>query len=243
VEPKEYHAKTVDLAIRKACEDLGVTSKDLEINVITNGYRGIFGLVGGKDARILVSLKMAQQENRESLIFKRPTSMLNEESLPSENSYSVKALKAKETLEEILNKASFSVSVQVIKDEETILLDINGDNEGLLIGKNGQTLDALQFIVNKIVNRFPEDRKRVVIDASGYREKHIHSLTEMALRMGKKAKKIRKPVIMGPMNPHDRRIVHITLKNDTQLTTKSHGEGTIRKIIIYPKKSTNFEQP
>ncbi len=237
MESKEYNAKTVDLAIQKACEDLGVGREELDINVITDGYRGIFGLVGGKNARIIVSLKKNKREKSESLIFQRSKPMFREEVISSESFHSVKALKAKEVLQEILNKSYFSASVQVIKDEETILLDISGDNGGLLIGRNGQTLDAFQFIVNKIVNRFPEDRTRIVIDASGYREKRIRSITEMALRMGKKVKKSGKAVTVGPLNPHDRRIVHLTLKNDYQLATKSQGEGTIRKIIIYPKNN------
>jgi len=237
VEPKEYRAKTVELAIQKACEDLHAAREDLEIKITSDGYRGIFGLVGAKDASILVTLKPAQRDHRKELIFNRSTSpkLMSAEPAAPISAPSEKAVKAKEILETILEKIYMPASVRVVKDDETILLDINGRGGGLLIGKNGQTLDALQYIVNKIVNRFPEDRKRIVVDSQGYREKQIDSLTELALRLGKKAKKLHKPVSTGPMNPYDRRIVHLTLKNDSGLTTKSQGEGLNRKIIISPK--------
>jgi len=236
LEPKEYQAKTLDLAIQKACEDLNVTKEKLEIEVISNGYRGIFGLVGGKDAHIVVSLKKAQTETRNELVFNRSTSPeLNGKTKKTQNTNSEKAIRAKNILEKILEKICVPVSINVVKDDETIQLNINGESGGLLIGKNGQTLDAMQYIVNKIVNKLPEDRKRIVLDTQGYREKRISSITEMAIRLGKKAKKLHKPVSTGPMNSYTRRIVHLALKNDNELTTKSQGEGLNRKIVIYPK--------
>lgn len=236
MEPKEYQAKTVDLAIQKACEELHVSPEELEINVISEGYRGIFGLVGGKEARILVSLKKAPSDTRKKLVFDLSTSPgLRGEATISNSSHSDKASKAKSIVETILGKCCSSASVQVVKDDDTIQLDITGDCGEILIEKNGQTLDALQYIVNKIVNRSPENRKPIVLDTQGYREQRVTSLTEMALQLGKKAKKLGRPVITGPMNPYERRIVHLTLKNDGGLTTKSQGEGINRKIVISPK--------
>jgi spoIIIJ-associated protein len=238
VEPKEYQAKTVDLAIEKACEDLNAAKEDLEIEVTSDGYRGIFGLVGGKDARILVTLKLKSSQNnkRKDLVFNRSTSQeLKRETPVTPVAPSEKSVRAKEILETILEKMSMPVTIKVVRDDEIVQLDINGEGGGLLIGKNGQTLEALQYMVNKIVNRSPEDRKRVVLDTQGYREKRVNFLTEMALRLGRKAKKLRKPISTEPMNAYDRRIVHLTLKNDSALTTKSQGEGLNRKIVIYPK--------
>lgn len=236
MEPKEYQAKTVDFAIQKACEELHVSPEELEINVISEGYRGIFGLVGGKEARILVSLKKAPSDTRKKLVFDLSTSPgLRGEATISNSSHSDKASKAKSIVETILGKCCSSASVQVVKDDDTIQLDITGDCGEILIEKNGQTLDALQYIVNKIVNRSPENRKPIVLDTQGYREQRVTSLTEMALQLGKKAKKLGRPVITGPMNPYERRIVHLTLKNDGGLTTKSQGEGINRKIVISPK--------
>jgi spoIIIJ-associated protein len=236
VEPKEYQGKTVDLAIQKACEELRVSREELEINVISEGYRGIFGLVGGKEARVLVSLKQAPANARKELVFNRSTSPeLKAEVTISNSSHSDKAIQAKSIVETILDKICPPALVQVVKDDDTIQLNITGDCGGLLIEKNGQTLDALQYLVNKIVNRSPENRKPIVLDTRGYREKRVNSLTEMALQLGKKAKKLGRPVTTGLMNPYERRIVHLTLKNDGKLTTKSQGDGINRKIVISPK--------
>ncbi|MBW1860819.1 MAG: KH domain-containing protein [Deltaproteobacteria bacterium] len=114
-------------------------------------------------------------------------------------------------------------------------MKIEGDKSGLLIGRRGKTLDALQFIVNKIVNKALERRIRVVVDSENYRQRMEESLTLLALSMGDKAKRIKKPVTTNPLNPHDRRIVHIALKEDEKLDTKSQGEGLLKKIIIIPR--------
>jgi spoIIIJ-associated protein len=117
-----------------------------------------------------------------------------------------------------------------------ITLNIEGDKSGLLIGRNGKTLDALQFIVNKIVNKTLEKKVRVIVDSENYRQRKIESLTQLALKLGDKAKRIKKPVTTNPLNPHDRRIVHMTLKEDEQLDTRSRGEGPLKKILIMPKR-------
>ena len=106
----------------------------------------------------------------------------------------------------------------------------------LLIGRKGKTLDALQFIVNKIVNKALEKKVRVAVDSENYRQRREDSLTQLALRMGDKAKRIKKPVTMNPLNPRDRRIVHLALKEDDNLDTRSRGEGLLKKVVIIPKR-------
>ncbi len=117
-----------------------------------------------------------------------------------------------------------------------IALRIEGDKSGLLIGRRGKTLDALQYIVNKIVNKALDKKTYVVVDSENYRKRREESLTQLALNMGDKAKKIMKPVSTNLLNPHDRRIVHLTLKEDDNLDTKSRGEGLLKKVVIIPKK-------
>ena len=114
-------------------------------------------------------------------------------------------------------------------------LNIEGDKSGLLIGRKGRTLDALQFIVNKIVNKALAKRGYVVVDSENYRQRRRDSLIQMALNMGDKAKRIGKPVPTSLLNPHDRRIVHLALSQDEDLDTKSRGEGILKKVLIIPR--------
>ncbi len=118
----------------------------------------------------------------------------------------------------------------------SVNLNIEGDKTGLLIGRKGKTLDALQFIVNKIVNKSLEKRTRVIIDSENYRLRRQEFLVQMALKMGDKAKKIKRPVTTNLLNPHDRRIVHLALRNDQDLGTKGKGEGILKKVVIIPKR-------
>ena len=105
-----------------------------------------------------------------------------------------------------------------------------------MIGKNGEVLDALQYIVNKIGNRSNGLKKKIFIDSEGYRSRKIERLTSLANRSAEKARKTRRPVTLHPMNAHDRRIIHLSLQNDHLLTTKSQGDGYLKKVVILPKK-------
>jgi spoIIIJ-associated protein len=143
---------------------------------------------------------------------------------------------AKDTLENILERIPVDSTVKAEYIDGKISLNIVGDKSGLLIGRRGKTLDALQFIVNRVVNRTLEKKIRVVVDSENYRQRRIESLTQMALKIGDKAKRIMKPISTNPMNPHDRRIVHLALKEDEKLDTRSRGEGLLKKVVVIPKK-------
>jgi spoIIIJ-associated protein len=127
------------------------------------------------------------------------------------------------------------IVVRARHEDGTIALDIDGDKSGLLIGRKGRTLDALQFIVNKIVNKNLEKKTQVVVDSENYRQRRRDYLIQMALKMSDKAKKIKKPVVTNLLNPHDRRIVHLALKEDDALETKSRGDGVLKKVVIIPR--------
>jgi spoIIIJ-associated protein len=212
----EFEGKTTEEAIENACRQLNLKKDDVDIEIIEPGSAGIFGLVGGRKAKIKVST----------------TKEVNE--IPDQiNGLAV----AKEALENILALIPVEgITVQAEQIDGTIALNIEGDTSGLLIGRKGRTLDALQFIVNKIVNKTLEKRVPVVVDSENYRERRRDSLIEMALRMGDRAKKTRKPVATNILNPHDRRIVHLTLRDDKELDTRSRGEGILKKVLIIPKR-------
>jgi spoIIIJ-associated protein len=134
---------------------------------------------------------------------------------------------------------SFDCQVSVNETPEKIILNIEGDESGLLIGRRGQNLDALQYILNKAINKSDNDRKMISVDSETYRKKREESLLEMARRIREKVKNTQKPVSLGHMNAHDRRIIHLALQEDESLTTKSRGEGEYRKIVVLPARKGN----
>jgi spoIIIJ-associated protein len=126
-------------------------------------------------------------------------------------------------------------AIKADRVDDRIILTIAGDQSGLLIGRKGKTLDALQYIVNKIVNKSVDKKADIVIDSEDYRKRREDSLTQIARKMGDKAKRTGKAVTTAPLNPHDRRIIHLTVKEDQGLETKSRGEGLMKRVIIIPK--------
>jgi spoIIIJ-associated protein len=209
----EFEGKTTEEALENASRELDLPLEELNFDILEPGSAGIFGLVGGKKAKIRITLE-------------KPEEAINENGLRL----------AQEALETILELIPVETTVNAEQTDGKIALSIEGDKSGLLIGRRGKTLDALQYIVNKIVNKALDKKTYVVVDSENYRKRREESLSQLALKMGDKAKKIKKPVTTNLLNPHDRRIVHITLQDDNDLDTKSRGDGLLKKVVIIPKK-------
>lgn len=145
---------------------------------------------------------------------------------------------ARTVLVDILQRMPVEAEVRASMAGNAVYLDIKGDGSGLLIGKKGQTLDALQFLVNKIVNKTapPGSKTEVIVDTENYRTRKTENLREMALKMSEKAKRTLKPVSFNPMPAGERRIVHLILAEEREVYTKSYGEGPLRRIIVYPRR-------
>jgi len=152
-------------------------------------------------------------------------------------------LKAQESLQGILDRMHLEGSVSATRNDSRIILTIQAENNGLLIGKKGATLDALQFLINKIVNRSRSERYRIIVDAGDYRQKRHESLVALAHRMADKARRTKRPVSINALSAHDRRIIHMTLKNKAGLSTKSKGDGAYKRIIILPKRASSGQRP
>ena len=150
---------------------------------------------------------------------------------------------AKETLLEILARMGIQAEVAVEDTPDAISLTLKGADEGLLIGKRGQTLDALQYVVNKILSKQGREKKQVVVDTEDYRKKREEALVALAEKVSQKVRKTRKPVTLGNMTARERRIIHLTLQNDDSVVTKSRGEGPNRKIIVRPGRSSRPYNP
>ena len=220
----EAVGKTVEEAISKACEELKVSREDLEIEVLTNGSSGFLGLVGAKNAQIRATVKETAPAAEAGA------------SLPADAASQAAAETAKKTLQDILRLLGIEAGVQLKEEAERIVLIIEGDGSGLLIGRKGQTLDALEYLINKIVHKGAEDKKRIVVDTENYRSRREESLVLLAQRLGDKAKRLGRPVTISPMSAHDRRIIHLALEEDKTLRTRSTGTGLYRKIVISPEK-------
>jgi spoIIIJ-associated protein len=152
---------------------------------------------------------------------------------------SIMGTKAKDLLEGILLRISPEYKVIVNETQEKIILSIEGDDSGLLIGKRGQNLDALQYILNKAINKIDNDHKMILIDLGEYRKRREEFLLGLAEKIREKVKKTKKPVSLAHMNAHDRRIIHMVLQEDESLTTQSRGEGKYRKVVILPARTGN----
>jgi len=174
------------------------------------GSSGIFGIVGAKKAKIRVVPKAFSPENA--------------------------AERAKEILSEILKHVDLPTVIESELKDDQVYLNIISNGTGLLIGKRGKTLGALQHLVTKILHREAGENVTVVVDTENYRSKREISLTELAQQLGEKVKKFHRSLTTGPMNAQDRRIIHLALKDDLEVRTKSKGEGNLRRVVIYPVK-------
>lgn len=204
----EFEGKTTEEAIEHAATHFQLPPESLDIEIISVGSPGLFGL-GGRKARIRAALK---DEGEAEL-------------LPV----------AQELLERVLELMGKQATVEGKMDEdERVSLSIEAEDAGLLIGKQGQTLEALQYLLTKMVAKKTRRKVRVVIDIESYRARHEEALTQLAHKSGEKAKRTGRPITLNPMNPHDRRIVHLALQGDKELKTMSRGEGLYKKVVVYP---------
>jgi spoIIIJ-associated protein len=200
--------EAIDLAIRQ----LGTERDQVEIEILEEPSKGLFGLLGSRLARVRVTVK------------EDPGVM------------------AKEFLARVFAALGVKVFTEVYPRDESILLNITGEDLGILIGRRGETLDALQYLVNLSVNRRAHRKVRIILDVEGYRQRREEALIKLARRMSSKAKRTDSRVILEPMNSQERRIIHTALQNDSQVYTYSEGEDPFRKVIIAPKKGNGKTQ-
>ncbi|RKX62248.1 MAG: hypothetical protein DRP37_02025 [Thermodesulfobacteriota bacterium] len=252
-ESKEFDGKTVDYAIEAACKYFKAKPDDLEINILTRGSTGIFGL-GGRKAKIRAVLKkltppVTEKKSEEKNVpIEAEANRVTPEVPESEEDMSEPGKDApenqdkhislaREITEELLNKSGLAGQVEIKADKEGPYLDISGEDLSLIIGKEGQNLNALEYIVNRILRHRVESRTGIKLEAQGYREKRGKSISLLAHRMAKKAQKTGRPVTLQPLGARERRLVHLTLKNVKGIRTHSVGEGIMRKVVINPARS------
>lgn len=241
----EFESKSVEEAVRKASQELNIPPNKLTHDIISYGSTGIFGLVGSRKAkiRVVVPEDVTEETNDISTIEGKEDGgeamAIVDEAFGKKNSTEVSEdniAHGKEVLQKIVDSISTDAVISVSQTDGKLAFEVTGGKTAILIGKRGQTLEAMQYLVEKIINKQTEKRVRVEVDIEGYLQSQRERLEKLALRLSEKVKKTGKPVTAGQFNAHDRRIIHIALKQDREVRTHSVGEGYYRKLKIYPKR-------
>lgn len=202
----EKTGKTVDEAVRLALSELGVARENVEIEILDEPSKGIFGIIGTRPAKVKVIYR------------ERP------------------GRRALDILNSIFDCMDLKVEMEAKEKDQELLVNLEGKDLGILIGRRGETLDALQYLINLAVNKNQEKKRKVIIDIEGYRYRREETLKKLAVKLADKAKQRGRNVILEPMNSQERRIIHTALQGRDDIYTFSEGEEPYRKIIISPKK-------
>jgi len=210
----EVSGKTVDEAVQVALEQLGATEDQVEVVVLKKGKSGVLGM-GAEEARIKVKLLPVSGEKLDVVEV------------------------AKDVMETLIKSMKITADVSVTQaatDELPVTLNIDGDDLGVLIGRRGQTLASLQYIVRLIVAEKLKAWVPINVDVAGYKKRRYESLQNLALRLAEQVKRSRRLITLEPMPADERRIIHLTLADNPDVTTQSMGEGEMRKVAILLKK-------
>lgn len=208
----EKQAKTVEDAITEALVEMGATSDQVTVEVIEKGPSGLMSIFSSKLAKVRVYKKI----NVEQVAY--------------------------DFLEEVFQKMNIEVNIQVtLDDHNNMTVDLSGPSMGVLIGKRGQTLDSLQYLVSLVVNKEADSYMRVKLDTENYRDRRKETLETLAKNLAHKVKITKKKFILEPMNPYERRIIHSTLQNNKNVETHSEGDEPYRKVVITPSSKTTHK--
>jgi spoIIIJ-associated protein len=248
----EFEGRDVEKAAKAASERLGISLEKLKYDIVSYGSTGVFGLVGARKAKIRVSSKLFSVKKSGSVKDDPvalsgdgiPTAGIGVEKHPPSPQMFQEALHVGRVgLEKILGFIAEDAAVVDNRDGERLVYEISCGSPAVLIGKRGQTLEALQYLVEKMVNTRNDARFQVHIDVEGYLKNRTENLTKLATQIAAKVSKNGKPATLGQLNSHDRRIVHLALKEEDGVRTQSIGSGFYRKLVIYPKKEPSKQMP
>lgn len=240
----ETTGKTIEEAKELAAQELGVRIEEIEFEILDEGAKSFLGL-GRSPARVRATTDAeatetikeapAEQEEREEAPAEEPEA--GEEPRGEGLAGRSEAEWVLSLLEEIVEAARLEVKARIRSDtSDAIDIDIEGPDVAILIGKHGQTLDALQYLLSVALNRVSDGRARITLDAEGYRDRHAQMLTAKAMDYARRVKDSGQEAVLDPQPPRDRRIVHMALADDTEVYTYSEGEGDERHVVISPRK-------
>ena len=199
----EKTGKSVEDAVSLAIEELKLDKDSVDIEILDEGNKGLFGIIGSKLARV----KVSEKENNKNSTVQR-------------------------FMKDIFSVMDLNVEIDLKEEDNDIYVDLKGENMGILIGRRGETLDALQYIVNIVANKENDDYKKVIIDIENYRKKREETLVRLANKVAERVVRLRKSVTLEPMSPYERRIIHSSLQQNRKILTYSVGDEPNRKVVI-----------
>ena len=243
MEYMEFKGKTKNDAITEACRHFSIPSDKLDYEVIDEGKAGLFGL-GAKPAVIKARVKEDSEEPKET------QKLVDSPEISSVKEYAenivdidVEAV-SKKFLTDVFAAMNLNVEINTKYNDslKNLDVDLSGDEMGVLIGKRGQTLDSLQYLISLVVNKGTGEYIRVKVDTENYRQRRKETLENLAKNISYKVKRTRRPVSLEPMNPYERRIIHSALQNDKYVTTHSEGDEPFRHVVVVLKKYEKGER-
>lgn len=205
----EVEAKTYEEAIRKASLELNAEEKDMDIEVTEVDTKGILGLLGSKKVRIIAKIRNTPEDY------------------------------AKKFLADLADYLGLTLTITVITSSERVIFTIDSSDEEAIIGKDGEVLDALQYLTRLAIAKKYKQNLKLLIDVNGFREKRKKEIIAMARRLADKVKRGGRPIKTKPLNPYERRIIHTLFKNSNDITTTSEGDGHTKKMVLAPSKAVN----
>jgi len=238
----EKTGKSVEEAIQSALEELQCTRDEVDIEVLAESTKGLWGILGSRDAKVRVTKREASVEVTASVTSSAAATTAVAEETDAEaggdGTLQPEGDKTMAFISNVVGLMGIEAVVGKKESDESILYTLNGPRMGMIIGRRGETLDALQYLSNIVAGRDRDgQRKRIVVDAEDYRSRREETLVRLATRLAAKAKKSGRRVVLEPMNPQERRVIHTTLEKDPDVRSISEGEEPYRRLVIYPTGS------
>lgn len=228
----EKTAKTIDEAVELALQELNASKNQVEVEVLEQPSKGIFGLIGLKQAKVKVTLiEQPKEAPKIKEVKKTHSNRINEPGLPAtQEDYDT----AQRFLRQVLDAMDIKAEIRIRKNEDSLNIKLTGPKMGIIIGRRGQTLDSLQYLVSLVVNKNKgkDNYVKIILDTEDYRRKREETLHRLAKRLAENVIKSGRKVELEPMNPYERRIIHSALQEYNQITTYSEGEEPYRKVVI-----------
>jgi spoIIIJ-associated protein len=246
-EGDEFTGRTVDDAVAEAEAQFGLPRDELEVEVLSQGTRGVFG-IRAEPARIRVHRRLAagkpREERLQTVTEEAPRGAPSAVAAPPATKPETRATRngtlaeeATEVLRQLLQSMGFRAQVSVQNPENPLTLAVHGENLGVLIGRRGDNLSALQFMVNLILSKNRRQWPKVVLDIENYRARREESLRALADRIAYRVRRNGRPFTLEAMPASDRRIIHVALRDRSDVETYSIGEGPARRVVVAPKRS------
>lgn len=198
--------RTIDEAVENGLKEMGRTREEVEVRIIEVPYKGFLGFIGSKEAQVELEVKDLTEAS------------------------------TRQFLDSMFQAMNLEVEIEIKYDKDQMEIDLRGPNMGVIIGKRGQTLDSIQYLTSLVANKNRDKYVKVFMDTENYRQKREETLVRLASKMAKNVKATRRTMVLEPMNPYERRIIHSALQSDSKIQTFSEGEEPYRKVAIALKK-------